>query len=349
MVLKVTYRDLVRNPKQGGKREQVEPGDPEWDLGIACIKMFQSQATSLSLGQQEEMRDIIRGLHYVIPRSAIDAPTSHKLYKTTIKKAASDPESISWPIFLILSTLYQKLPAKYVEEIRRVHGRTSTVDLTSEYLAIEGMEPAAPVTQPNVKAIEQSRRIISIADTHTITIEDDDDDAEHQETVSPVTTRRQRQQERARGVAQRRKDTPAKRAAAGQVPREDIDDSASSAVSDTDSSETSEYSPVDTFGMDRLAGQKRRVSPTATGRKRTAIKRQARQTNEDASFPSTAAPARDQTYRRTSHSEAFRTQTPATAKVSAAGMEEIRKDLAAMKKTLDQVLERLDGNASVYE
>ncbi|PNP56002.1 hypothetical protein THARTR1_03939 [Trichoderma harzianum] len=181
--------------------------------------------------------------------------------------------------------------------------------------------------------------IIPIADAQPATIQDDDGDDEHQEAVSPVTTRRQR-----------RKDTPAKQAAAGQVPREDIDDRTSSAVSDTDSSETSEYIPSDdTLGMDRLAGQKRRVSTTATRRKRTAIKRQARQTNEDASFPSTAAPARDQSHRRTSHSQAFRAQPPATAKLSAAGMEEMRKDLAAMKKTLDQVLERLDGNASVYE
>ncbi|KAK4064730.1 uncharacterized protein Triagg1_8917 [Trichoderma aggressivum f. europaeum] len=88
------------------------------------------------------MLEIIQGLHYVIPPSAIDAPTSHKLYKKAIKTVASGPESISWPTFLILSTLYKKVPAKYIEEIRRVHGRTSTDDLTSEYLAIDGMEPA---------------------------------------------------------------------------------------------------------------------------------------------------------------------------------------------------------------
>lgn len=188
-----SYRDLVRYPKHGGEPEQVEPGDPEWDLGIACIQTFQSQATSLSLGQQEEMIEIIRGLHYVIPRSAIGAPTSHKLYKTTIKKAASDPESISWPIFLILSTLYNKLPAKYINEIRRVHGRTSTDDLTGEYLAIEGMEPAEPAMQQNTKASKQSRQTISVANTHPTTISDDDSDAERQETVSPMTTNRLRQ------------------------------------------------------------------------------------------------------------------------------------------------------------
>ncbi|KAK4059874.1 hypothetical protein Trihar35433_10418 [Trichoderma harzianum] len=347
-VLKVTYRDLVRYPKHGGEPEQVEPGDPEWDLGIACIQTFQSQATSLSLGQQEEMIEIIRGLHYVIPPSAIDAPTSHKLYKTTIKKAKSDPESISWPIFLILSTVYSKLPAKYITEIRRVHGRTSTEDLTREYLAIEGMEPAEPVTQPNTSATKQSRQTISIADTQPTTISDDDSDAERQGTVSPMTTRRQCQQERARDVAQLRRNMPTEQAEAGQVPCADIDDSSSSAMSDTDSSETSEYSPVDTFGMNRSVGQKRRISPTATGRKRTTIKRQARRTNEDASPPTTAAPVGNQS-RRTSQSEAFPTQTPTTAEVSAADAEEFRRDIAVIKEQLNQILHFVAGANEKFE
>ncbi|KKO99326.1 hypothetical protein THAR02_08560 [Trichoderma harzianum] len=330
-VLKVTYRDLIRYPKHGGEPEQVEPRNPEWDLGIACIQTFQSQGTSMSLGQQEEMLEIIRGLHYVIPRSAIGAPTSHKLYKTTIKKAASDPESISWPIFLILSTLYNKLPAKYINEILRVHGRTSTDDLTSQYLALEGMEPAEPVMQQNTNATKQSRQTISIADTHPTTISDDDSDAERQETVSPMSTRRQRQQERARDVTQLRKDIPTKQPAAGQVPCEDIDDSTSSAVSGTDSSETSEYSPVDNFGMNRLGGQKRRILLTTTGRKRTTIKRQARRTNEDASPPTTAAPAGNQ------------------SRLSAADAEEFRRDIAVIKEQLSQILLFIAGANEKFE
>lgn len=90
------------------------------------------------------MREIIRSRRYVISPSAKNAPSSHKLMKAH-EKNIEKGKAPSWPIFIILKTLYgDTLPKKYTACIRKTFGTTEFDDHTQEYFAIDGAEPAEP-------------------------------------------------------------------------------------------------------------------------------------------------------------------------------------------------------------
>ncbi|KAK4064734.1 uncharacterized protein Triagg1_8921 [Trichoderma aggressivum f. europaeum] len=143
-MIMLSYKDLVRPRIKGKPPRQVKKGDPEWEDGIKCIKAYHSQATVLSPADRQEMREIIRRLRYVISPSAKHAPSSHTLMKAhqrNIKKGNAP----SWPIFIILKTLYgSALPKKYRTCIRNTFGTTELDDHTHEYFALDGAEPAEP-------------------------------------------------------------------------------------------------------------------------------------------------------------------------------------------------------------
>lgn len=142
-VIVLSYKDLVR--RIGGKPpQQVKRGDPEWEDGIKCIKAYHSQATVLSRADREDMQDIIRHLGYVIPPAAKDDPLCHPLMRAhhNVMKLGVSP---SWPIFIILKTLYgPALPEVYLSTIRTAFHTTELNDHTHEYFEIDGVEPAEP-------------------------------------------------------------------------------------------------------------------------------------------------------------------------------------------------------------
>ncbi|KAL7954188.1 hypothetical protein V8C34DRAFT_295087 [Trichoderma compactum] len=142
----LSHKDLVRPRIKGESPQQLKKGDPEWEDGIKCIKAYHSQATVLSRADQQEMRDIIRRRRFVISPSAEYAPSSHKLMKAH-KKNIQQEKVPSWPIFIILKTLYgPALPRKYKTCIRKAFGTTEVKDHTHEYFALDGTEPAEPAT-----------------------------------------------------------------------------------------------------------------------------------------------------------------------------------------------------------
>lgn len=142
-VIMLSYKDLVR--RIGGKPpQQVKKGDPEWEDGIKCIKAYHSQATVLSRADQEGMRYIIKRLEYVIPPEAEKNSTLHPLMS---RERCSWKLNISpsWPIFIILKTLYgTALPEAYLATIRTAFHTTDLNDHTHEYFTIDGTEPAEP-------------------------------------------------------------------------------------------------------------------------------------------------------------------------------------------------------------
>ncbi|KKO99330.1 hypothetical protein THAR02_08564 [Trichoderma harzianum] len=142
----LSYKDLLRPRIKGEPRQQVNKGDPEWEDGIKCIKAYHSQATMLSQANRQEMREIIRSRRYVITPSAKDTPLRHKLMKAH-KKSIKRGRAPSWPIFIILKTLYRPaLPKEYKRCIRMAFGTTEVKDHTHEYFALDGAEPAEPAT-----------------------------------------------------------------------------------------------------------------------------------------------------------------------------------------------------------
>lgn len=141
----LTYTDLVKKEKSG-ERTQITEGHSAWADGIECIKAYHMQFTRLTPVQRDEMRAFIAGVHYAIPPSAKDSPSSHKLYKPRQKLIEKTPESLSWPIFVILRTIYKDtLPAKYVKAIRDIFGTSVVADHSEEYYRLEGTLPAGPV------------------------------------------------------------------------------------------------------------------------------------------------------------------------------------------------------------
>ncbi|KAL7905102.1 hypothetical protein GGI35DRAFT_483960 [Trichoderma velutinum] len=106
--------------------------------GLKCIVAYHKQATRLSEAQCEEMRDYVTGVHYAISPSAVGAPSSHKLYKSQKDYIDKDQEELSWPVFVILKTLYGTiLPEKYVKAVRQTFGKTAIFDYSEEYYAFD--------------------------------------------------------------------------------------------------------------------------------------------------------------------------------------------------------------------
>lgn len=140
----LSHKGLLRPRITGEPRQQVKKGDPEWEDGIRCIKAYHSQATMLSQANRQEMKDIIRSRRYVITPSTKDTPSRHTLMKSH-KKSIKRGKAPSWPIFIILKTLYgPALPKEYTECIRKAFGTTEVKDHTHEYFALDGAEPAEP-------------------------------------------------------------------------------------------------------------------------------------------------------------------------------------------------------------
>ncbi|KAL6817561.1 hypothetical protein V8C40DRAFT_269053 [Trichoderma camerunense] len=141
----LTYTDLVKKEKSG-ERTQITEGHSAWADGIECIKAYHMQFTRLTPAQRDEMRAFIAGVHYAIPPSAKDSPSSRKLYKPQQKLIEKTPESLSWPVFAILRTIYKDtLPTKYVNAIRETFGTSVVADHSEEYYRLEGTLPAGPV------------------------------------------------------------------------------------------------------------------------------------------------------------------------------------------------------------
>ncbi|KAL5088000.1 hypothetical protein Trisim1_007404 [Trichoderma cf. simile WF8] len=142
-VIMLSYKDLVRrNPDKPW--EQVKKGDPEWEDGIKCIKAYHSQATVLSRADQVGMRFMMKRLQYVIPPGAKNDPLCHPLMRAEHHSMTLNI-SPSWPIFIILKTLYgTALPEAYLATIRTAFHTTDLNDHTHEYFTIDGAEPAEP-------------------------------------------------------------------------------------------------------------------------------------------------------------------------------------------------------------
>ncbi|KAL6693412.1 hypothetical protein J3F84DRAFT_401296 [Trichoderma pleuroticola] len=115
----------------------LAPTDPNCEHAAACVRMYRAQAVRLTRAEQEEMLEYILQHDYVVRPSAV-AVFSHKLYRATMKeveKEGEDVSNVSWPIFLILSAIYGRLPKRYIQLVSSLHGTTEISDNTATYLA----------------------------------------------------------------------------------------------------------------------------------------------------------------------------------------------------------------------
>ncbi|KAK4073639.1 hypothetical protein Trihar35433_3113 [Trichoderma harzianum] len=145
--------------KFGVEDLNLKPTDPRYKSGIQCLRAYWSQATTLETHEQEEMIRYLRNhdyYHYTTPSARVTA-TTHKLYHATMRAFDSvGLEGLSRPIYIILSSLYLKLPVDYRQLIRARFGSLDIINHSQEYFkAISGTEgPFTTVTNTSPKIPE---------------------------------------------------------------------------------------------------------------------------------------------------------------------------------------------------
>lgn len=113
----------------------LQEEDPRYRYGMHCLGTYWSQATILETREQEEMIQYLRNYDYydAIPIHK-DNATSHKLYRATMQAFdASGLEGLSRPIYLILASLYMRLPREYLQLIKDRFGTIDVINYSPEY------------------------------------------------------------------------------------------------------------------------------------------------------------------------------------------------------------------------
>ncbi|KAM6477314.1 hypothetical protein HDV62DRAFT_401696 [Trichoderma sp. SZMC 28011] len=137
-------KDVIRF---GEKDLKLEPDDPRYNDGMKCVLMYWAQATKLNTREQEEMVKYMWNRDYVVSRTARMAAVNHKLYRVTMRAfEVSGLEGLSWPIYLILASIYDKLPKRYALFVMHRFNFRAIEDHTQEYLSAISDEEGALVT-----------------------------------------------------------------------------------------------------------------------------------------------------------------------------------------------------------
>ncbi|KAL6827662.1 hypothetical protein V8C40DRAFT_264850 [Trichoderma camerunense] len=170
--------------KLSEKDLELQPDDPRYEDGVKCIRKYWAYATRLDYGEQEDILDWILNHNYAIEPSVKKTPTQHYLYLLQMRLLDSYGDmELSLPIYLILSTVYDKLPKRYVAMIGQKFLSRVIEDHTQEYFkAIKKMEKdaliAAAAASPAI--LPPSRTTINkpaVANKATMTMTVDDEDA----------------------------------------------------------------------------------------------------------------------------------------------------------------------------
>ncbi|KAL6818022.1 hypothetical protein J3E69DRAFT_358257 [Trichoderma sp. SZMC 28015] len=113
--------------------------DPRYKSGMHCLRAYWSQATTLETHEQEEMIGYLRNhdyYSYTAPSARITA-TTHKLYQATMQAFNSvGLQGLSRPIYIILSSLYLKLPVDYRHLIRARFGSLDIINHSQDKSAV---------------------------------------------------------------------------------------------------------------------------------------------------------------------------------------------------------------------
>ncbi|QYS95769.1 hypothetical protein H0G86_003043 [Trichoderma simmonsii] len=152
--------------KFGVEDLNLKPDDPRYKSGMHCLRAYWSQATTFETHEQEDMIRYLRNhdyYHYTTPSARVTA-TTHKLYHATMRAFDSvGLEGLSRPIYIILSSLYLKLPVNYRQLIRARFGSLDIINHSQEYFkAIGGTEgPFTTVTNTSPKIPGTGQVLIS--------------------------------------------------------------------------------------------------------------------------------------------------------------------------------------------
>ncbi|KAK1244413.1 hypothetical protein MKX07_003212 [Trichoderma sp. CBMAI-0711] len=121
----------------------LSESDPRYAAAVQCVETYWKQATRLT---EEQLIDYLnyldrKNVSDYIPISALTAEpdtlmaraSSHRLYPKRSASGTLHKRVISWSGYILLSTLYEKLPAEYLKAIKIHFGSTTIGDHTDEY------------------------------------------------------------------------------------------------------------------------------------------------------------------------------------------------------------------------
>lgn len=125
----------IDNIKSFGKKDDLKQGSDDYNDAVACIKVYQKQATALSdLSRSNLVKKIIRG-RFFRPEEKRDIPSSHVLYQE-IRDRGFALKDLSWSSYIILRTLYNELPVIYEHRIKEKFKTLEIIDRSHEFFAI---------------------------------------------------------------------------------------------------------------------------------------------------------------------------------------------------------------------
>ncbi|KAL7925659.1 hypothetical protein ACQKWADRAFT_329661 [Trichoderma austrokoningii] len=189
--------DELRPPKFEIEDLCMPESDPLYHNAVLCVQTYWKQAANMTEGQRQKYLWYLQKSHmkYFVEKpfeSAGGTITAHNLYQRA-RDDAGNFVRLSWPAFLLLSSLYGDLPQRYSEAIATKYGTSDIEDHTAIYRHFHPapirtmekvkMESATVQTSENALVRETPGEPTATDTYKSIKSENED----HTETKTPVT------------------------------------------------------------------------------------------------------------------------------------------------------------------
>ncbi|EHK46001.1 hypothetical protein TRIATDRAFT_40647 [Trichoderma atroviride IMI 206040] len=115
----------------------IPESDPMYNNAVRCIQTYWKQAADMTKGQRQKYLWYLQKTHI---NHFVAKPfechggtvTAHSLYQRA-RDDAGNFVRLSWPVYLLLSSLYGDLPKRYKEAIEQKYGTSVIEDYTTFY------------------------------------------------------------------------------------------------------------------------------------------------------------------------------------------------------------------------
>lgn len=129
--------DQLKPPKFEIEDLCMLESDPIYHNAVRCVQTYWKQAANMTEGQRQKylwylQRSHIK--HFVVkPFEEVGGTiTAHSLYQRA-RDDAGNFVRLSWPVYLLLTSLYEDLPQRYKEAIATKYGSSAIEDHTIIY------------------------------------------------------------------------------------------------------------------------------------------------------------------------------------------------------------------------
>ncbi|KAL7818398.1 hypothetical protein V8C26DRAFT_397553 [Trichoderma gracile] len=152
----------------------LSESDPRYAAAVRCVKTYWKQATCLTEAQILSYLGYLnrKNISDYIPVSALTAEpdtlearaSNHRLYPALSVQGTLHKKDTSWTGYMLLSSLYEKLPAEYLRAIDTRFGSATIGDHTAEY---RRLYPAPAVQREIITPVsnEDLRQLFNISET----------------------------------------------------------------------------------------------------------------------------------------------------------------------------------------